>query len=275
MSVITDLIRGGADTAAGLAENAVNQAVARYGPDMAVKFPGTVYHFPVSYALLGTKVTTLGDLPGCVRNIKALLSQQDSQDSTRKIGLAALLALEILEGIQYLEETGRGFLGDAYISSLGSPLAGGEYPCAALILGDGPALPQLLTDYGESNIPTFLVGAGTRRCTPDTRAIPLGMSVSAMVHMISLALRTAIADGNIQPGSIPKLVNYTKCRFPMVINTLGAVDAVVIAACAGAMALGFPTVLDLDLGDNQIPGVLESVTDYSQTVKRSLAMIGK
>ena len=275
VSVVTDLIRGGADTAAGLAENAVNQAVAKYGPTMAVGFPGTIYDLPLFYALMGTKVTCLGDLPGCVKAIKALLSGQDSPSITRAPGLAALLALEILEGIQYLEESGAGFLEDSQISTLGASLSSGVHPCAALILGDGESLPQLLAQYTERSVPTFLVGPCAQRSLPDTQAISLGVSVSSLVHMISLALRTAMTYGNIRPGSIQELEDCTKRYFPAVINTLGSVDAVVIAACAGALALGFPTVLDLDLGDNQIPGALESVTDPNQTVTRSLAIIGK
>ena len=273
MSVVTDLIRGGADTAAGLAENAVNQAVAKYGPAMAVGFPGTSYDFPLFYALMGTKVTCLGDLPGCVKAIKALLSGQDSPSTTRAPGLAALLALEILEGIQYLEDSGTGFLEDRRIATLGASLACGEHPCAVLILGDGEALPQLLADYERRNIPTFLVGPCTQRSLPDSQAVSLGAPVSSLVHMISLALRTAMVYGNIQPGSIQELEDFTKCYFPAVINTLGSIDALVLAACAGAMTLGFPTVLDMDFGENQIPGMLESVSDSTQTAKRSLDLL--
>lgn len=267
MSVVSDLIRGGADTAAGLAENAVNQAVAKYDPTMAVKFPGTAYNFPLFYALMGTKVTTLGDLPGCVKTIKTLLSGSGDP------GIAALLALEILEGVGYLEETGTGFLEDEKISTLGASLACGEHPCAALIMGDGEALPQLLADYEGRNIPTFLVGSGIQRDLSQTKAIPLGEPVSAMVHMISLALRTAMIYGNIQPGSIQELEDFTKCYFPAVINTLGSIDALALAACAGAMALGIPTVLDMDFGENQIPGMLESEPDPSQTVEKALHLL--
>ena len=41
---------------------------------------------------------------------------------------------------------------------------------------------------------------------------------------------------------------------------------------AGAIALGFPVVVDIDLGENQVPGALESVLDHSLTVKHSLEL---
>ena len=40
------------------------------------------------------------------------------------------------------------------------------------------------------------------------------------------------------------------------------------------MALGFPTVTDMDLGENQIPGMGESVCDHAETIKCSLKLAG-
>ena len=45
-----------------------------------------------------------------------------------------------------------------------------------------------------------------------------------------------------------------------------------ISAAAGAMAFGSPVVVDIDLGACQLPGVLESVCNHSQTVERSLVL---
>ncbi|MEG2677948.1 MAG: CO dehydrogenase/CO-methylating acetyl-CoA synthase complex subunit beta, partial [Oscillospiraceae bacterium] len=41
---------------------------------------------------------------------------------------------------------------------------------------------------------------------------------------------------------------------------------------AGAIALGFPVIVDVDLGENQVPGALVSVLDHNNTVKESLAL---
>ena len=46
----------------------------------------------------------------------------------------------------------------------------------------------------------------------------------------------------------------------------------VVSAGAGAIALGFPVVVDIDLGENQVPGALESVCDHAETVKKSLEL---
>ena len=48
----------------------------------------------------------------------------------------------------------------------------------------------------------------------------------------------------------------------------------VVAAGAGAIALGFPVIVTTDLGENQVPGALESVVDYSAVAKHSLEMRG-
>ena len=46
----------------------------------------------------------------------------------------------------------------------------------------------------------------------------------------------------------------------------------VVSAGAGAIALGFPVIVDQDIGDLQVPGALEAVTNHEETVKRSLAL---
>ena len=59
MSVLTDLIYGGSNAVAGLTEGAVNDAIAKYGPDKEIAFPDTAYFFPTIYAATGVKVKTL------------------------------------------------------------------------------------------------------------------------------------------------------------------------------------------------------------------------
>ena len=75
-------------------------------------------------------------------------------------------------------------------------------------------------------------------------------------------------------GAINEAVKYTKERVPAFVNTFGAIDNVVVSAGAGAIALGFPVVVDIDLGENQVPGALESCTDHNETVKKSLELRG-
>jgi acetyl-CoA synthase len=87
-----------------------------------------------------------------------------------------------------------------------------------------------------------------------------------------VAIRAALIFGNLEPGDLAGLLAYTKDRVPAFVNTFGALDEVTVSAGAGAIALGFPVITDIDLGDIQVPGALESEPDRSKTVAKSLAL---
>ena len=53
---------GGNDAVYGLTEAAIKGAIAQYGEDHAVSFPGTAYSLPCYYGVTGVKVETLGQL---------------------------------------------------------------------------------------------------------------------------------------------------------------------------------------------------------------------
>ena len=106
----------------------------------------------------------------------------------------------------------------------------------------------------------------------ELRVIPLGHDVTSVIHVVTVAIRAALIFGNVQPGDLAGLLKYTKERVPAFVNTFGAIDSVVVSAGAGAIALGFPVVVDIDLGENQVPGALESVCDHNETVKKSLEL---
>ena len=88
MSVLTDLIYGGSNAVAGLTENAVNEAIAKYGAEKEIAFPDTAYFFPTIYAATGVKVKTLGDLPACVGVLKSLITNQEDLGQALNAGLA-------------------------------------------------------------------------------------------------------------------------------------------------------------------------------------------
>jgi acetyl-CoA synthase len=106
----------------------------------------------------------------------------------------------------------------------------------------------------------------------DYRVVPLGHDVTAVIHVVTVAIRAALIFGAVQPGDLAGLLKYTKERVPAFVNTFGALNEVVVSAGAGAIALGFPVVVDVDLGDNQVPGALESVPNHIDTVKKSLEL---
>ena len=288
MSVLTDLIYTGSNAVAGLAENAVNDAIAKYGEDQKLSFPDTAYFFPTIYAATGVKVQKLGDLPACVGVLKSLITNKEDLGDALNAGLATAVGAEILEGLGYIDgnpyesQTGIGFVPDPIIRSLGVPLVTGDIPGVAVVLGkadDPSALASVVKDYQTKGLLTFLVGDVIDQAAEtgvkmglDYRVIPLGHGVTSVIHVVTVAIRAALIFGGLQPGDLPGLLAYTKERVPAFVNTFGALSEVVVSAGAGAIALGFPVIVDVDLGENQVPGALESVTDHSLTVGRSLEL---
>ncbi len=291
MSVLTDLIYGGSNAVAGLTEGAVKDAIAKYGEDKKVAFPDTAYFLPTIYAATGVKVARLGDLTACVGVQKSLITNEEDLGQALNAGLATAVGAEILEALKYVEsenpyegDSGIGFVPDPIIRSLGVPLVTGDIPGVAVVLGEAgdPAdVAAVVKDYQSKGIMTFLIGNVIEQCAQagvkmglELRVIPLGHDVTSVIHVVTVAIRAALIFGNVTPGDLPGLLAYTKERVPAFVNTFGELNNVVVSAGAGAIALGFPVVVDVDLGENQVPGALESVTDHTATVKKSLDLRG-
>ncbi len=289
MSVLTDLIYGGSNAVAGLTENAVKEAIAKHGEDKKVAMPDTAYFLPTIYAATGVKVSKLGDLPACVGVLKSLITNKEDLGDALNAGLATAVGAEIIEALKYVEsadpygeDSGIGFVPDPIIRSLGVPLVTGDIPGVAVVLGkadDAANVVDVVKDYQSKGIMTFLIGDVIEQCVEggvkiglDFRVVPLGHDVTSVIHVVTVAIRAALIFGNVTPGDLPGLLAYTKERVPAFVNTFGALNEVVVSAGAGAIALGFPVVADVDLGENQMPGALESVTDHSMTVKKSLEL---
>jgi len=288
MSVLTDLIYAGSNAVAGLTEGAVNDAIAKYGAERKVSFPDTAYYFPTIYAATGVKVQKLGDLPACVGVLKSLITNKEDLGDALNAGLATAVGAEILEGLKFIEgnpyanEGGIGFVPDPVIRSLGVPLVTGDIPGVAVVLGkadDPRQLASVVKEYQTKGLLTFLIGdvidqvaeAGVKMGL-DFRVIPLGHDVTAAIHVVTVAVRAALIFGALEAGDLPGLLAYTKARVPAFINTFGALSEVVVSVGAGAIALGFPVIADVDLGENQVPGALVSVTDHAETAAKSLEL---
>ena len=289
MSVLTDLIYAGSNAVAGLTEGAVNSAIEKYGADKEIAFPDTAYCFPTIYAATGVKVKTLGDLTACVGVLKGLITNQEDLGQALNAGLATAVGAEIIEGLKYVDcanpyenESGIGFVPDPIIRSLGVPLVTGDIPGVAVVLGkadNAEDVVKVVKDYQSKGIMTFMVGDVIEQCIEggvkmglELRVIPLGHDVTSVIHVVTVAVRAALIFGNVQPGDLGGLLTYTKERVPAFVNTFGALNEVVVSAGAGAIALGFPVIVDVDLGENQVPGALESVCDHNETVKKSLEL---
>ena len=288
MSVLTDLIYGGSNAVAGLVEGAVNAAIEKHGAEKEIAFPDTAYYFPTIYAATGVKVKTLGDLIPCVGVLKSLITNQEDLGQALNAGLATAVGAEIIEGLKYVEnanpyenESGIGFVPDPIIRSLGVPLVTGDIPGVAVVLGkaeNAEDVIKVVKDYQSKGIMTFLVGDCIEQVAEgvkmglEFRVIPLGHDVTSVIHVVTVAVRAALIFGNVQPGDLAGLLKYTSERVPAFVNTFGAIDAVVVSAGAGAIALGFPVIVDIDLGENQVPGALVSVCDHNNTVATSLEL---
>ncbi len=289
MSALTDLIYAGSNAVAGLTEGAVNDAIAKHGADTPITFPDTAYFFPTIYAATGVKVKTLGDLPACVGVLKSLITNQDDIAQALNAGLATAVGAEILEGLKYVggaepyaNESGIGFVPDPIIRSLGVPLVTGDIPGVAVVLGKADKaedVAKVVKDYQSKGILTFLIGDCIEQAADEgvkmgleLRVVPLGHDVTSVIHVVTVAIRAALIFGNVQPGDLAGLLKYTKERVPAFVNTFGPLSEVVVSAGAGAIALGFPVIVDQDIGDLQVPGALEYEGNYDETVKRSLGL---
>ena len=289
MSALTDLIYTGSNAVAGLTEGAVNDAIAKHGADTPVAFPDTAYFFPTIYAATGVKVKTLGDLPACVGVLKSLITNQDDIGAALNAGLATAVGAEIIEGLKYVgggdpyaEDSGIGFVPDPIIRSLGVPLVTGDIPGVAVVLGkadNAEDVAKVVKDYQSKGILTFMIGECIEQALEkgvkmglELRVVPLGHDVTSVIHVVTVAIRAALIFGNVQPGDLAGLLKYTKERVPAFVNTFGALDPVVVSAGAGAIALGFPVIVDQDIGDLQVPGALEAVTNHDETAKHSLTL---
>ena len=288
-NALMDMIYGGTDAVIGLTEGAVAAAIEANGEDAPIAFPDTAYFFPTIYAATGVKVEKLGDLPACIGVMKSLDTHAADLGAALNAGLATAVGAEIIEGLKWLNnaapyegEGGIGFVPDPIIRSLGVPLVTGDIPGVAVVLGnaENPAdVAACIKDYQDKGLMTFLVGGVIDQAAEqgvkmglDYRVVPLGHDVTAVIHVVTVAVRAALIFGAVEPGNLGALLEYTKERVPAFVNTFGAIDNVVVSAGAGAIALGFPVIVDIPLGDLQVPGALESEEDHTNTVAKSLAL---
>ncbi len=289
MSALIDLIYNGSNTVADLTEQSVNAAIEKFGADAKAAFPETGYFCPTIYAATGVKVKTLGDLPACVGVLKSLITNQEDLGAALNAGLATAVGAEILELLKYVEspnpyenESGIGFVPDAVIRSLGVPLVTGDIPGVAVVIGkaDNAAdVAAVVRDYQDKGIMSFLIGDVIEQLAEqgvrmglEFRVVPLGHGITSVIHVVTVAVRAALIFGAVPPGDLGALLQYTKDRVPAFVNTFGALDPITVSAGAGAIALGFPVIPDIDLGDLQVPGALVSETDHSKIVEKSLEL---
>ncbi|MCC8137386.1 MAG: CO dehydrogenase/CO-methylating acetyl-CoA synthase complex subunit beta [Clostridiales bacterium] len=253
-----DVIFKGNDAVYGLTENAIDDAIAKYGADKPVAFPDTAYSIPCYYGVTGTKVGNLGELKEALGVVKSLMTRNPRMNDAFMSGIATALCAEFIEVLKYIdnptpyEEPCYGHLADAVIRELGVPLVTGDIPGVAVIIGAAPTAEEgvaLVKSYQAQGILVTLVGDIIDQCTEqgyktgaNVRVIPLGKDITAVIHVVSVAVRAALIFGNITPGDSAGLMKYTMERVPAFVNAFAPLNEVIVAAGAGAIALGFPVI---------------------------------
>ena len=274
----------GNDAVYGLTEGAIDGAIAQYGEDKAVSFPNTAYSLPCYYAVTGTKVTNLKELKEALGVVKTLMTREKRLNDAFMSGVATALCAEFIEVLKYIdgatpyEEPCYGHLPDASIRELGVPLVTGDIPGVAVILGAAPTAEEgveLVKSYQAQGILVTLVGGIIDQCTEvgyktgaNVRVIPLGKDVTSVIHAVSIAVRAALIFGNIEPGDAAGLMKYTFERVPAFVNAFKPLDDVIVAAGAGAIALGFPVITNETENIFRVPKSLivqEDVSKFNPT----------
>ena len=275
---------GGNDAVYGLTEAAIDNAIAQYGEGQAVSFPDTAYSLPCYYAVTGSKVGTLGELKQALGVVKTLMTRNPRLNDAFMSGVATALCAEFIEVLKYLngatpyELPCYGHLSDAVIRNLGVPLVTGDIPGVAVILGSAPSADEavaLVKSYQSQGILVTLVGGVIDQLEEkgyktgdNVRVIPLGKDVTAVIHVVSVALRAALIFGNITPGDAGSLMKYTMERVPAFVNAFKPLDDVIVACGAGAIALGFPVVTNETENIYRVPKSLivqEDVSKFNAT----------
>ena len=199
-------------------------------------------------------------------------------------GVATALCAEFIEVLKYIdgatpyEEPCYGHLADAVIRELGVPLVTGDIPGVAVILGSAPSVEEgvaLVKSYQAQGILVTLVGGiidqvaeAGMKTGANVRVIPLGKDVTAVIHVVSVALRAALIFGNVTPGDAGTLMKYTMDRVPAFVNAFKPLDDVIVACGAGAIALGFPVITNETENIFRVPKSLivqEDVSKFNAT----------
>ena len=220
----------------------INNAIAQYGEAQAVSFPDTAYSLPCYYGVTGVKVENLGQLKEALGVVKTLMTRNNRLHDAFMSGIATALCAEFIEVLKYIgndapyEAPCYGHLPDAVVRSLGVPLVTGDIPGVAVVLGkaeNGEDVAKVVKDYQSKGIMTFMIGDVIEQCADagvkmglELRVIPLGHDVTAVIHVVTVAIRAALIFGNVQPGDLAGLLAYTKERVPAFVNTFGAIDNV-------------------------------------------------
>jgi acetyl-CoA synthase len=292
------------------ADASVTRAVAIHGEGHAVGFPSTAYYLPVIHSLSGDKVETLADCRTVLKKAKDLLPERPSDDvwlpylgSALDAGIASLFACEILEACKYLERSNGshpvngiwlGAASDVIIRERGIEFVDGTAPGFAAITGAAPSNEIAVTiarQLQEKNLYVFMAGSTDGRQFAEqlaeegvqlgweTRLVPFGKDVSALIYALGFANRVALSFGNVAAADFEANLKYNKDRVFAFVLPFGEVDAEKYAVAAGAINYGFPVIADTDIPEILPTGVctyehVVSNVPYESMVEKALEVRG-
>jgi acetyl-CoA synthase len=289
------------------AEAMLDQAVAGKGEPCKVGFPATAYYLPVIYSFTGEKVETLADCRRILARAKKLLPQRPSDKvwlpylgNTLDAGVAALFACEVIEACKYLigpdpvDGIWLGAANDVIMRERGIEFVDGSAPGFAAVTGTAPTSEiavKIARELQEKNIYVFMGGStGGKQFAEqlaeegvqlgwETRLVPFGKDVSALIYALGFASRAALSFGGVKPGDFAANLKYNKDRVFAFVLALGEVNNQKYAAAAGAINYGFPVIADTDIPQILPTGVctyehVVSNVPYETMVEKALEVRG-
>ena len=289
------------------AEESLEKAIADLGPDQRIGWgTQTSYNLPMSYALMGLEVKTLGDLKPQVDHARELLAPIPSDDlwlpylgGGLDSGVASMLATEALVAIRtangHQTPPGyQGFISDTIMRELGIQLVDGRMPGFALILGPAPTTEiavKTVREFQSRNILTFLCanrdgrtareqmveGGVLKEDSPleecwDLYVVPVGPDSIDSIYVLNWSIRSALTFGGYKRGQSRECLNYTKNRIFAFGVTFGEIPDEWYSLGAGAILMGYPVISDSETTPEIRPTgvtVREEIvvqTDYDQLV---------
>jgi acetyl-CoA synthase len=286
--IATAAIRG-AHQIVKQAEEALDKAIKAKGKDAPVAYPNTAYYLPIILLFLGQKVQKVGDLVESLKEAKNLLRPIPSDQlwlpylgDTLDSGVATLIAEEIIESLKYVvgpnpkDGIWLGFTDDAVLRQQGIKLVDGRMPGFVAIAGHtatNEEAVKLIRGLQERSILVFMAGHTNGKAIAeqlaeegiemnwDTFLVPYGKEITAAIHALNFAARSAMTFGGVEPGNMKAardILLYNKERVHAFVMALGADDKNGVskeqlitdekyATAAGAINFGFPVISNVPI----------------------------
>ncbi len=289
------------------AEAKLEETIKIKGDSCPAAFPGTAYYLPIIHSFTGVEVKTLKDLSDVLKRSKSLIPERPSEKAwlpylgnTLDAGVAALFSCEVIEACKYLigpdpvQDIWLGAANDVIMRERGVEFVDGTAPGFAAITGAAPTneiAVKIATELQEKNLYVFMAG-----CTDgkqfaeqlaeegvqlgwETRLVPFGREVSAVVYALGFANRAALSFGGVNPGDFAANMKYNLSRIFAFVLAFGDVTPEKYAIAAGAINYGFPVISDTDIPQILPTGVctyehVVSNVPHENMVERALEVRG-